>query len=50
MTFWVGLFLVIVVLGALAGGQSFGDTVSKGIGCLLALIIGIVLLIAISAA
>lgn len=39
MEFWIGLLVVIVILGALAGGESFGDTISKGIGILLLLII-----------
>ena len=38
---WVGLFILIVVLGALAGGDSFGGTIRNGIGCL---ILGVVLL------
>ena len=38
---WVGLFIFIVVLGALAGGDSFGGTIRNGIGCL---ILGIILL------
>ena len=38
---WIGLFIVIVVLGALAGAESFGGTIRKGIGCL---ILGVVLL------
>ena len=36
---WVGLFIVIVVLGALAGAESFGGTIRKGIGCLVLLIV-----------
>ncbi len=32
---WVGLFIVIVILGALVGGNSLGETVRKGVGCLL---------------
>jgi len=45
MEFWIGLFLVIVVLGALAGGKSFGETISKGIGCLIVIVIGIIALL-----
>jgi hypothetical protein len=46
MDFWVGLFLVVVILGALAGGKSFGGTISKGIGCLFwVAIIGFIFLI-----
>ena len=39
MGFWVGLFIIIAILGALNGGNSFGDTISKGIGCLLNLVV-----------
>jgi hypothetical protein len=31
---WVVLFIIIVVLGALVGGNSFGETIRNGIGCL----------------
>jgi len=37
--FWVGLFILIVVLGALAGGNSFGGTIRNGIGCLILFIV-----------
>lgn len=49
MEFWVGLFVVIVILGALAGGKSFGGTISKGIGCLLIIIAGAIILLALTA-
>ena len=46
MSFWVILFIVIIILGALSGGESFGDTVATGIGCVLILAaVGIVLLL-----
>ena len=48
MDFWIGLFVVIVILGALAGGQSFGGTISKGVGCLFIIIVGIIILVAFS--
>ena len=48
MEFWIGLFVVIVILGALAGGESFGGTISKGVGCLFIVIIGILILAALS--
>jgi hypothetical protein len=38
MGFWVVLFIIIVILGALNGGDSFDDTISKGIGCILTLV------------
>lgn len=53
MEFWVGLFVIIVILGALAGGRSFGGTISKGVGCLLifiSIIIVILILIALAGA
>ena len=31
---WVALLVVIVILGALAGGNSLGETIRSGIGCL----------------
>ena len=31
---WVALLVVIVILGALAGGNSLGETIRNGIGCL----------------
>ena len=48
MTFWVGLFVVIVILGALAGGKSFGETISSGIGCLFWIALGIFVLAVLS--
>ncbi len=35
--FFVILFIIILILGAIAGGESFGDTIAKGIGALLVL-------------
>jgi hypothetical protein len=46
--FWVGLFVIIVIFGALAGGRSFGGTISKGVGCLFIIIFGIVILVALT--
>jgi hypothetical protein len=46
--FWIGLFVVIVIFGALAGGKSFGGTISKGVGCLFQIILGILILYALS--
>ena len=37
---WVVLFLVIVILGALAGGNSFGETIRNGCGCLVLIVLG----------
>ena len=43
---WVGLLIVIVILGALAGGNSIGETIRNGIGCLVVIFL-IVLVFAI---
>ena len=48
MESWVGLFVIIVILGALAGGRSFGGTISKGVGCLFIIIVGIIILTVLS--
>ena len=31
---WIVLLVVIIILGALVGGDSLGETIRKGIGCL----------------
>ncbi len=36
---WVVLLIIIIILGALAGGNSFGETVRTGCGCLVAIIV-----------
>jgi hypothetical protein len=47
MGFWVVLFIIIVILGALNGGDSFGDAISKGIGCVLTIVaIGVLIVFA----
>lgn len=33
------VIIVLVILGAIAGGNSFGDTLRKGVGCLVSLVI-----------
>ena len=49
MGFWVVLFIIIVILGALNGGDSFGDTISKGIGCVLTIVaIGVLIVFALA--
>jgi hypothetical protein len=35
----IGLFIVIAILGALAGGKSFGETLKRGFGSLLKVIL-----------
>ena len=34
----VGLAIVIILLGVMSGGESFGDTLRKGCGCLITII------------
>jgi hypothetical protein len=40
----VALLIVIIILGALAGGNSFGGTVRKGCGCLAAIVVVLLVL------
>jgi hypothetical protein len=40
---WLVLLVVIIILGALVGGNSLGETIRKGSGCLL--VIALVLLV-----
>lgn len=39
MTWIIIIFIVIIILGVLFGGESFGDTIRKGCGCLVSIII-----------
>ena len=41
---WIILFVVIVILGALAGGNSLGETIRNGIGCLVVIFLILVAL------
>ena len=41
MEFLVIVFLIVVFLGAMAGGKSFGETIQAGCGCLIFIIIAI---------
>ena len=45
---WVALFVIILILGALAGGDGFGDTIRSGCGCLVLIIIALVVLAALN--
>ena len=36
---WLVLLIIIVILGALLGGDSFGETIRGGCGCLVLLVI-----------
>lgn len=42
---WLALLVIVIILGALAGGESFGDTVGKGCGCLVMIGIALLLLV-----
>ena len=42
MEYLVIFLIVVVILGALAGGKSFGETISQGLGCLVIIIVVIV--------
>ncbi|RMG42167.1 MAG: hypothetical protein D6725_00050 [Planctomycetota bacterium] len=44
---WVTLFIIILILGALAGGDSFGESVRRGCGCLIWIMIALFILAAI---
>ena len=41
---WVALLIIIIILGALAGGNSFGETIRTGCGVLIAITIGLFVL------
>ncbi len=43
---WVVLLVVIVILGALAGGNSIGETIRKGCGLLVLLFIALIVFLA----
>ena len=45
---WIGLLVIIVILGALAGGNSLGGTIRAGCGCLVVIIIIFVVIGALS--
>lgn len=38
----VVLVVALLILGAISGGQSFGDTLSKGCGCLVLIVIALI--------
>lgn len=41
---WLALLAIVVILGALAGGNSFGETVRLGCGCLAMILLFLVAL------
>lgn len=47
---WIVLLVVIIILGALVGGNSLGETIRKGLGCLLVIALAFLALVFIGAA
>jgi hypothetical protein len=45
---WLVLLAVVVTIGALAGGNSFGESVRLGCGCVATIVIGLLILIMIT--
>ena len=45
---WVALLVVIVIIGALLGGNSLGETIRTGCGCLVAIMVVLFLLLVLS--
>lgn len=45
---WVALLVVIIILGALAGGNTLGETIRSGCGCLFVVILVIAVITAIN--
>ena len=41
MVFLICLLIVVIILGALFGGESFGETIRQGCGCLVILVIAL---------
>ena len=46
---WVILLVIIILLGALAGGDSLGETIRKGIGCLVVIFLVLLVVVIIGA-
>jgi hypothetical protein len=42
---WLALLAIVVILGALAGGDSFGETIRLGCGCLAMIILFLAVLV-----
>lgn len=40
----IGILVLLLILGAICGGESFGDTLGKGCGCFVVIIIALVIL------
>lgn len=45
---WIALLVIIIILGALAGGNTLGETIRSGCGCLVSIIVVIVVVAAIN--
>jgi hypothetical protein len=41
---WITLLVIIIILGALAGGNTFGETIRSGCGCLVLIIVVLVVI------
>jgi len=41
---WIVLLIIIVILGALSGGDSFGEVLRGGCGCLVLIIIAVIVI------
>ena len=45
---WITLLVIIIILGALAGGNTLGETIRTGCGCLVMIIVVVVVITAIN--
>jgi hypothetical protein len=45
---WITLLVIIIILGALAGGNTLGETIRSGCGCLVMIIVVILAITAIN--
>jgi hypothetical protein len=43
MGYLAGLLIIAVIIGALLGGESFGETIRLGCGCLVLLVVAAVI-------
>ena len=41
---WIVLLVIIIILGALAGGDSLGETIRSGLGCLVWIVLALLAL------
>ena len=45
---WIALLVIIIILGALAGGNTLGETIRSGCGCLVLIFVVLVAFMSIS--